>query len=261
MPPRSQQQPNALPTRPKLRKPKLKEKGIETASSSCSQDIHWLFISVSAKFDVHVKHKLKEVIEMTELQGSARRLGFTHRHYLTVKDSINNSKLQETLDKMMSQNMNSGTRYFKDVLFVEAEILVVSHIKKMTVPEADRLLHPLPGNPEDRPGDPVERPGYPVDRPGNPVDRSGDPVERLWYPVDRPVYHVERPRESCRPLRGSRRTPMVSSRPPSVSCRTPKVSCRTPYSNPVDRSGDPVERLGYPADRPGYPVERPIVYI
>ncbi|CAC5415254.1 unnamed protein product [Mytilus coruscus] len=44
----------------------------------------------------------------------------------------------------MSQNMNSGTRYFKDVLFVEAEILVVSHIKKITVPEADRLLHPLP---------------------------------------------------------------------------------------------------------------------
>ncbi|CAC5410194.1 unnamed protein product [Mytilus coruscus] len=125
-----------------------------SASSSCTQDIHWLFISVSAKtclqcqsltsaicddfgtmpmtitrgfssvkgqnlatlFDVHVKHKLKEVIEMTELQGSAR----------------------------MSQNMNSGTRYFKDVLFVEAEILVVSHIKKITVPEADRLLHPLP---------------------------------------------------------------------------------------------------------------------
>ncbi|CAC5408995.1 unnamed protein product [Mytilus coruscus] len=96
------------------------------------------------KFDVHVKHKLKEVIEMTELQGNARRLGFTHRHYLTVKDSINNSKLQATLDKMMSQNMNSGTRYFKDVLFVEAEILVVSHIKKIIVPEADRLLHPLP---------------------------------------------------------------------------------------------------------------------
>ncbi|XP_052065819.1 uncharacterized protein LOC127705531 [Mytilus californianus] len=187
-----QQQPKAMPPRPKLRKPKLKEKGIETASSSCTQDIHWLFISVSAKtclqcqsltsamcddfdtmpmtitrgfsswFDVHVKHKLKEVIEMTELQGSAsyysahwrhirwitgtslakhmemredtagicerqnifgntagkevyalvlaefsewkiksiQRLGFTHRHYLTVKDSINNSKLQATPDKM-----------------------------------------------------------------------------------------------------------------------------------------------------------------
>ncbi|CAC5395942.1 unnamed protein product [Mytilus coruscus] len=100
--------------------------------------------NLATLFDVHVKHKLKEVIEMTELQGSARRLGFTHRHYLTVKDSINNSRLQATLDKMMSQNMNSGTRYFKDVLFVEAEILVVSHIKKITVPEADRLLHPLP---------------------------------------------------------------------------------------------------------------------
>ena len=40
--------------------------------------------------------------------------------------------------------MNNGDRYFKDVLFVEAEILVVSHIKKMTIPETDRLLYPLP---------------------------------------------------------------------------------------------------------------------
>ncbi|CAC5408854.1 unnamed protein product [Mytilus coruscus] len=98
------------------------------------------------EFDVHVKHKLKEVIEMTELQGNARRLGFTHRHYLTVKDSINNSKLQATLDKMLdvSEYEQWYKIFQKDVLFVEAEILVVSHIKKITVPEADRLLHPLP---------------------------------------------------------------------------------------------------------------------
>ncbi|CAC5424630.1 unnamed protein product [Mytilus coruscus] len=66
----------------------------------CLENIEDIEQDDSDEFDVHVKHKLKEVIEMTELQGSARRLGFTHRHYLTVKDSINNSKLQATLDKM-----------------------------------------------------------------------------------------------------------------------------------------------------------------
>ncbi|CAC5392155.1 unnamed protein product [Mytilus coruscus] len=85
-----QQQPKAMPPRPKLRKPKLKA-GKE------------LYALVLAEFS---EWKIKSI--------------------------------------QMSQNMNSGTRYFKDVLFVKAEILVVSHIKKITVPEADRLLHPLP---------------------------------------------------------------------------------------------------------------------
>ncbi|CAC5358508.1 unnamed protein product [Mytilus coruscus] len=134
--------------------------------------------NLATLFDVHVKHKQKEVIEMTELQGSASYYSAQWRHIRWITD-ISLAKHMEmrkgtagicerqnifgnTAGKelyalvlaefsewkiksiQMSQNMNSGTRYFKDVLFVEAEILVVSHIKKITVPEADRLLHPLP---------------------------------------------------------------------------------------------------------------------
>ncbi|CAC5395943.1 unnamed protein product [Mytilus coruscus] len=134
--------------------------------------------NLATLFDVHVKHKLKEVIEMTELQGSASKAyGNEERHSWDMRKTehfgntvnINMSNLNywfktfsflirkelyalvlaefsewKIKSIQMSQNMNSGTRYFKDVLFVEAEILVVSHIKKITVPEADRLLHPLP---------------------------------------------------------------------------------------------------------------------
>ena len=42
----------------------------------------------------------------------------------------------------MPQNLNYGFNYFMDVLFVEAEILTVAHVKNMSIPDVDRLLYP-----------------------------------------------------------------------------------------------------------------------
>ncbi|CAC5371809.1 unnamed protein product [Mytilus coruscus] len=81
-----QQQPKAMPPRPKLRKPKLKTcLQCQSLTSAMCDDFDTMpmtitrgFSSVKGQnlatlFDVHVKHKLKEVIEMTELQGNARQ--------------------------------------------------------------------------------------------------------------------------------------------------------------------------------------------
>lgn len=43
----------------------------------------------------------------------------------------------------MSQNLNHGYNYFMDVVFVEAEILVVFHLRGITITEADKLLYPV----------------------------------------------------------------------------------------------------------------------
>ena len=44
----------------------------------------------------------------------------------------------------MAQNLNRGFEYFRDVLFVEAEILVVSVLYNMPITDVDRKLYPLP---------------------------------------------------------------------------------------------------------------------
>ncbi|CAC5364762.1 unnamed protein product [Mytilus coruscus] len=54
--------------------------------------------------------------------------------FLTIKDA-ENGKLVERLEEITSQNLNAGYEYFTDVLFVEAQILVVSYIKGMKAGE------------------------------------------------------------------------------------------------------------------------------
>ncbi|CAC5364740.1 unnamed protein product [Mytilus coruscus] len=62
--------------------------------------------NLATLFENHVKEKLKSVVEISD--GDTRT----------------------------SQNLNAGYEYFTDVLFVEAQILVVSYIKGMKVTEA-----------------------------------------------------------------------------------------------------------------------------
>ncbi|VDH99414.1 Hypothetical predicted protein [Mytilus galloprovincialis] len=70
------------------------------------------------------------------------RVGCGHGYFLTVKD-IENGELLERIESLMSQNLNHGYDYFMDVVFVEAEILVVSHLRGITITEADKLLYPV----------------------------------------------------------------------------------------------------------------------
>ena len=43
----------------------------------------------------------------------------------------------------MGQNMNKGVQYFKDILFVETEIMIASVLMNLSIPDADRMLYPL----------------------------------------------------------------------------------------------------------------------
>ena len=43
----------------------------------------------------------------------------------------------------MGQNMNLGVQYFRDILFVEAEILIASIAFKSSIHEIDKKLYPL----------------------------------------------------------------------------------------------------------------------
>ncbi|CAC5410902.1 unnamed protein product [Mytilus coruscus] len=70
------------------------------------------------------------------------RVGCEHGYFLTVKD-IENGKLLERIESLMSQNLNEGYNYFMDVVFVEAQILIVSHLRGITITEADKVLYPV----------------------------------------------------------------------------------------------------------------------
>ncbi|XP_061179368.1 uncharacterized protein LOC133187995 [Saccostrea echinata] len=82
-------------------------------------------------------------------------------HYLSLKN-CNNGKLMATLEDeydiflfilveengeaycvMTGQRLNEGIRYFKDVLLVEARIIIASVVKNITYREAEELLYPL----------------------------------------------------------------------------------------------------------------------
>ncbi|XP_061171678.1 uncharacterized protein LOC133181154 [Saccostrea echinata] len=63
-------------------------------------------------------------------------------YYLSLKN-CNNGKLMATLEDETGQRLNEGVRYFKDVLLVEARIIIASVVKNLTYREAEELLYPL----------------------------------------------------------------------------------------------------------------------
>ncbi|XP_061171106.1 uncharacterized protein LOC133180650 [Saccostrea echinata] len=63
-------------------------------------------------------------------------------YYLSLKN-CNNGKLMATLEDETGQRLNEGVGYFKDVLLVEARIIIASVVKNITYREAEELLYPL----------------------------------------------------------------------------------------------------------------------
>ncbi|XP_062568805.1 uncharacterized protein LOC134230959 [Saccostrea cucullata] len=62
--------------------------------------------------------------------------------YLSLKNCTN-GKLKATLEDGPGQRLNEGVAYFRDVLLVEARILIASTVKNITYSEAEKLLYPL----------------------------------------------------------------------------------------------------------------------
>ncbi|XP_062600008.1 uncharacterized protein LOC134261599 isoform X3 [Saccostrea cucullata] len=60
---------------------------------------------------------------------SKLRIGYAPGCFLTVKNCQNDA-LRAKLEDEMGQNMNVGVQYFKDILFVEAEICSRLHFVK-----------------------------------------------------------------------------------------------------------------------------------
>ncbi|XP_063435696.1 uncharacterized protein LOC134716616 [Mytilus trossulus] len=54
-----------------------------------------------------------------------------------------NSALSTLKVLKMSQNLNEGYNYFMDVVFVEAQIILVSYLRGISISEADKLLYPI----------------------------------------------------------------------------------------------------------------------
>nr|XP_022338595.1 uncharacterized protein LOC111134084 [Crassostrea virginica] len=73
---------------------------------------------------------------------SKLRIGYAPGYYLTVKN-CQNEELMEQLEDEMGQNMNKGVQYFKDILFVETEIMIASVLMNLSIADADRMLYPL----------------------------------------------------------------------------------------------------------------------
>ncbi|XP_056017686.1 uncharacterized protein LOC130053938 isoform X1 [Ostrea edulis] len=70
------------------------------------------------------------------------RIGYCNDFYLSLKEN-SNELLMATLEDEMGQNMNTGVQYFKDVLFVEAEILIASIVWDTSLKEAECRLYPM----------------------------------------------------------------------------------------------------------------------
>lgn len=104
------------------------EKGIEERAKLFGKGLKEFHALILEEFGVF---KPKSII----------RIGYCHGHYLSLKED-RNKLLMATLEDEMGQNMNEGIRYFRDVLFVEAEILLASVVWNFPLLEAERRLYP-----------------------------------------------------------------------------------------------------------------------
>ncbi|XP_062581778.1 uncharacterized protein LOC134243538 [Saccostrea cucullata] len=104
------------------------EKGIEERAKFFGKGLPELNALILGEFGVF---KPKSII----------RIGYCHGHYLSMKDDTNRI-LMATLEDEMGQNMNEGLQYFRDVLFVEGEILLAALLWNLSSSEAECRLYP-----------------------------------------------------------------------------------------------------------------------